>query len=84
VRFHQRIKKLFRDSKRSPPKTANCLSKANQAAMGSQIENPQRASYTKASSESSVHTFAVIHQQQVGIEGGGQLNGRFLARVDSC
>jgi hypothetical protein len=33
-----------------------------------QIENAQRACHAKAFSLSRLHTFAIIHQQQVGIE----------------
>jgi hypothetical protein len=41
VLLYHRIEKRLRDSKSCPPKTADRLSKVNQAALGSKIENPK-------------------------------------------
>lgn len=66
--FHQRIEKLFRDSKSCPPKTIDCLRKVNQAALGRKIENPQRASHTESFAASYYYALPIIHEQQIGVE----------------
>jgi hypothetical protein len=83
VFFQQGIENGFRDSKARPPKMVDSLAEVDQTAMRRKIENPQRAGYVETFSLSRVHALAIIHQQQVGMEGDRQLNGRFLACVNS-
>jgi hypothetical protein len=72
VLLHQRIEKRFRHSETCPPKTADCLGEVNQAALRRDIENPQRAGYKESHAASHNHTFAIVHQQQIGAERNGQ------------
>jgi hypothetical protein len=44
------------------------LREVRQAALRRQIENSQRACHAKPFSLSRVHSFAIIHQQQVGMK----------------
>src|ERR1035441_4950394 len=83
VLFHQRIEKRFRDSKSCPPKTVDCLSEVNQAALRRNIENPQRAGYAESLAASHHHALAIIHEQQIGAERNGQGDCGRLPFVES-
>jgi hypothetical protein len=71
----QRIEKRFRDSKGCPTKTADYLSKVNQAALCRNIENPQGTGHTEPLSASHNQALAIIHEQQIGGERSGQGGG---------
>jgi len=83
VLFHQRIEKRARDSKRRSPKAFDRLRKVDQAALGCQVENPKRASYTESLGASYNYALPIVHEQQIGLEQDGQGDRGRLAFIES-
>ena len=83
VLFQQRIEQVSGNSEIGLPEPVHGLHELCHAPLRRQIENSQSARHTKAYSFSGADAFAIIHQQQVRMEGDGQLNSGFFARIDA-
>jgi len=59
------------------------MHEVREAALRREIENAQRACHAKPLALRRVYAFAIIHQQEIGVERDRQLNCRFLASVNS-
>jgi hypothetical protein len=73
--FQQGIKNI-RTSEVRLPQPANCLCEVHQTVARREFQNAQRPGDTEPFSTCGRHAFAVVHQQQVGIERGGQVDRR--------
>ncbi len=59
------------------------IREVNQPSCGRHRQNAQRACYPKTSVSRDAHAFAVIHQDQVGVEFDRTGNGIFLPRIET-
>lgn len=83
VLLEEGVEQSFRPVERGASQRLDRLGEVNQTALRREVEYAKRPCYLESFRCSRPCTSTIIHEQQVSMNGQGQLNSCFFTRIDS-